>query len=281
VGLFLDDTGRTLRSGWVIVLFALVAAVTYFIGSAAVGLLGLYPSAPLRLDDFTLFFTTLVMLGASGLATLVCALALKAQIGLPTNRALKNTFLGLGLGAALVTLAVAIPAVAGQGALTLYEGSLGALALAGLRQLLVLAPTSVGEELLLRGVVLRQLAIGTRPWIAVALTGCAFGVMHLLNPSASPIAALNVALVGLWFGVLAIRTSLWTSIGAHVAWNWFEGFVFGQPVSGIIPGPSLFAGSVQATGFFSGGDFGPEASGLTTVLLALATAASVSWPKKP
>ena len=146
---------------------------------------------------------------------------------------------------------------------------------------MILGPTSVGEELLLRGVVMRQLAIVTRPWIAVALTGCAFGLMHLVNPGASWIAALNVALVGLWFGVLAIRTSLWTSIGAHLAWNWFEGFVLGQPVSGIAPGTSLFAGSVQPRGFFSGGDFGPEASGLTTVLLAIATLVCALWPKKP
>ena len=281
MGILLNDATGKLRSGWVIFVFAALAGFSYFVGSAAVAILGLEPRSPLSLDDVRLFFTTAVMLAAAGFASLICALALKAEVGLPRHRALSHTLVGLGLGAAVVTLAVVIPVAAGHGTLHLYAGPLGALALAAATHALILVPTSIGEELLLRGVVMRQLALGTRPWLAVALTGSAFGVMHLLNPSASPIAALNVALVGLWFGVLAIRTSLWTSIAAHASWNWFEGFVLGQPVSGINPGTSLFAGTVQTSGFFSGGDFGPEASGLTTVLLALATIAAAAWPKKP
>jgi hypothetical protein len=146
--------------------------------------------------------------------------------------------------------------------------------------LIVLGPTAVGEELMLRGVVLRQLARGTRPWIAVALTGSCFGAMHLLNPSATAVAALNVALVGVWFGVLALRSSLWSSIGAHVAWNWFEGFFYGQPVSGIEPGRALLSGWLDGAPFFSGGQFGPEAAGVTSVLLALAIVVSVGWNRR-
>jgi membrane protease YdiL (CAAX protease family) len=281
VGIFLDEAGQKLRSGWVIAVFAIVAAGAYATGSIAVTILGLHPAAPLSLDDLNLFFTTMVMLVAAGIATVICVVALKADAGLPRDRAVSDTLIGVAAGAGLVTLAVGIPVVAGQGGLTLYDGALGALALGAFKQALILVPTSVGEELLLRGVVLRQLAAGTRPWIAVALTGGVFGLMHLMNPDATGVAALNVALVGLWFGVLAIRTSLWTAMGAHAAWNWFEGFVLGQPVSGINPGASLFAGTVEASGFFSGGEFGPEASGLTTVLLAVATVACVMWPKKP
>ncbi len=281
MGVFLDDSGVKLRSGWILAIFTVLSAGTYAFCSAAVALAGLHPKNPLALDDVSLFFTTTVMLVAASVPTLICAVGLKAEVGLPRARAARDSLLGLALGAALVTLAVAIPTFAGQAPLSLYDGTSRALGLAAATQLLILAPTSVGEELLLRGVVMRELARGTRPWLAVLLTGIVFGVMHLVNPGASPIAALNVALVGLWFGVLAIRTSLWTSIGAHVAWNLFEGFVLGQPVSGINPGPSLFAGTVHPSGFFSGGDFGPEASGLTTVLLALATAASMAWPKKP
>ena len=280
MGIFLDDTSRKLRSGWVIVLFAVLAAGSYGIGNLAISILGLYPRSPLTLDDGYLFFPSLLMLAAAGVATAVCALGLKSPVGLPRDGALRDCAIGFTVGAALVSLAVAIPIFTGHGTLTLGHAGVGAVAIAGARQLLILIPTSVGEELLLRGVVLRQLAIATRPWAAVLLTGGTFGLMHLLNPGASWIAALNVALVGLWFGVLAIRTSLWTSFAAHTAWNWFEGFVLGQPVSGISPGTSLFAGPVELGGFFSGGDFGPEASGLTTVLLALATLAAALWPKK-
>lgn len=280
MGLFLDDATQKLRSGWVIVVFAVLAGGGYSVCSLAVAILGLQPKGQLSLDDGYLFFTTIVMLVASVVATVICVLVLKVEAGLPKSRALKDTLRGLAMGAGLVLLAVLIPVALGHGTLTLYDGTFEVLALAGLIQVLILLPTSIGEELLLRGVVLRQLAIATRPWIAVALTGGTFGLMHLVNPSASWVAAANVALVGLWFGVLAIRTTLWTAIGAHVAWNLFEGFVLGQPVSGINPGASLFAGTVQPIGFFSGGEFGPEASGLTTLLLALATLAAALWPKE-
>lgn len=279
MGIFVDATTAKLRSGWMVALFAGVATGTYAVLSFCVALLGLYPQAPLSLDDAHLLANTGVMLCAATVPTLVCVFALKADAGLPRPPALRHLALGAAMGAGLVALAVVVPAAAGQGAITFSPGAFRPLLLAALGQFLILAPTSIGEELLLRGVVLRQLASGTRPWLAVLLTGGLFGVMHLVNPNASAIAALNVALVGLWFGVLALRTSLWTAIGAHVAWNWFEGFFFGQPVSGINPGHSLFGGTVTPPGFFSGGDFGPEASGLTAVLLVAATLVALAWPK--
>ena len=279
MGTFVDDVSGKVRSGWVLGLFVVIAAGAYGVGSAAVSFLGLYPKDPLTLDDGYLFFTTMVMLAAALGATVVCALLLKAEVGLPRARWARHLLFGIALGGGLVALAVVIPVVAGQGSLSFTTGSFGAVAASAAMQLAILGPTSIGEELLMRGVPLRALVRGTRPWIAVALTGGVFGVMHLMNPGASMVAALNVALVGLWFGALTLRTSLWTAIGAHLAWNWFEGFVFGQPVSGIKPGRSLFEAPVELSGFFSGGDFGPEASGLTTVLLLLATAATVLWPK--
>ena len=88
----------------------------------------------------------------------------------------------------------------------------------------------------------------------------------------------NVALVGWWFGALVVRTgSLWTAIAMHVSWNFCEGFVFGAPVSGLHPGVSLLRASVEPRGFWSGGQFGPEASGLTAVLLATGLLVTVAW----
>ncbi len=277
MGLFLDDGSRKLRSGWVIAVFCAIAAGSYGLCSGVVSLLGLHPREPLTLDDPYLFFTTVVMLVAATSATVPCVLFLNAEAGLPRAGALGNLLKGLGLGAGLVLLTVFIPVAVGQAPLGFSSDGAAALLEAALLQAVVLVPTSVGEELLLRGVLLRQLAKGTRAWLAVLLTAATFGVMHLLNPDATWVAALNVALVGVWFGLLALRFTLWAAIGAHVAWNFFEGFVLGQPVSGINPGPSLFVGPIVARGFFSGGAFGPEASGLTGVLLVIA----VIWTLTP
>lgn len=273
MSLFVDAASGKLRSAWVIAIFAALAAGTFGVTSALVTLLQLYPRTPLSLEDGYLVFSSMTMLAAAGVPTIICALAFKAEVGLPRPRAPQDLALGVGLGAALISLTIWIPVVLGHGEIRVFEGGAGATLHSGLQQLFTLGPTAVGEELLLRGVVLRQLAAGTRPWLAVLLTGGCFGLMHLSNPGSSWIAALNVALVGLWFGALALRTTLWTALGAHVAWNWFEGFVYGQPVSGILSGHSLFVGSAHERGFFNGGAFGPEASGLTTLLLVLATLA--------
>jgi membrane protease YdiL (CAAX protease family) len=280
VSLFVDAASGKLRSAWVIAIFAVLAAGTFGGTSAIVALLQLYPRTPLSLEDGYLVFSSMTMLAAAGVPTIICALAFKAEVGLPRPRAPRDLALGVALGAALISLTVWIPVLLGHGTTRLFAGSVGATLLSGLQQLFTLGPTAVGEELLLRGVVLRQLAAGTRPWLAVLLTGGCFGLMHLNNPDSSWIAAVNVALVGLWFGVLALRTTLWTALAAHVAWNWFEGFVYGQPVSGILSGHSLFVGSTHGRGFFDGGAFGPEASGLTTVLLVLATLAAALWPPR-
>lgn len=268
------DAERKLRSGWVIVLFFGCAGLIEFLGMAFLAIARLGPRT-LSLDDWHLGLNTTLMLVAASVPTVLCLAVLRADAGLPEWPMLRHLGLGLGLGAALVAFAVGIPAITGHSPLTFTPSA--ELPGAALLQFAILTPTSVGEELLVRGVVLRQLAKGTRPWFAIVATGGLFGVMHLVNPNSTPIAAINVALVGFWFGVLAWRTSLWTAIGAHVAWNWCEGFVFGQPVSGITPGPSLFGGTVTPPGFFSGGAFGPEASGLTTVLLVAATLAAIAW----
>jgi hypothetical protein len=85
--------------------------------------------------------------------------------------------------------------------------------------------------------------------------------------------------VGVWFGVLTARTgSLWCALGLHLSWNFCEGFVFGQPVSGLRPGASLLGGTVGEAGFWSGGGFGPEAAGWTAVLLLLAIGLCLLWP---
>ena len=68
-----------------------------------------------------------------------------------------------------------------------------------------------------------------------------------------------------------LRTQqLWLPIGLHIGWNFFEGVIFGFPVSGTetfrilnhtVSGPSLL----------TGGDFGPEAGLILIPALALGT----------
>lgn len=268
---FKDATGR-IRSGWVIAVFTVVAVVTATVLHGALYALGLMPDSPYSLDDPKLGLQTGVNL-LSALAATGVARAMGERPGLERPKLIIP-----GAAAAAVLLCITV----GLGAV--FSGALGLSdcdwrVKAGVQQLLLIGPTAVAEELWLRGTAFRALVRGTHPIFAIAGTGVVFGALHLTNPEASAVAALNVALVGIWFGAMAWRAnSIWPAIGAHLAWNWFEGFFWGQHVSGIQAGCSLLTATSQPP-FWGGGAFGPEASGLTAVLLALASAVTLAWPK--
>ncbi|MBX7099225.1 MAG: CPBP family intramembrane metalloprotease [Myxococcaceae bacterium] len=230
----------------------------------------------MRLDDPHLLFTSVAMLGSAGAPTVLLRLMLQERVGVETGARWLGP--GLALGLAAIAVCALVPALVGG---SLEWGHDGALALvgAGLQQLVCLGPTAVGEELLVRGLGFQALARGTRPAIAVAVSGAIFGLLHLSNPNASALAAANVALVGWWLGALTVRTgSLWPAIGVHLAWNFGEGFVFGTPVSGLEPARALVHAVAPEAGFFAGGAFGPEASGFTAAVLLACLVVTCLWP---
>lgn len=274
---FVTADGRV-RSGWVVLVFALVAGLVT--GGLNFGVALLIGTELGALDDpRAAFFTWPTLLGALA-ATLVCHFAFKEEVGLGLERAAARVAWGAVASLGLVAVACAVPALVGATSLGWGGASLPRLLLVTLVHAFAIAPTGIAEELLLRGVPLKALSRGTHPAVAVTLTGLVFGALHLTNPNASVVAALNVALVGVWFGAVAVRTgSLWMPFGLHVAWNFAEGVVFGQPVSGIPPGVAVLRATwPDEAGFWSGGAFGPEAAGWTAVLLALAIVATLAWP---
>jgi uncharacterized protein len=124
--------------------------------------------------------------------------------------------------------------------------------------------TGLLEELLARAIIFRLLAraFGLR-W-AFALSAAAFGAAHLGNDHASPFAAVAIAVeAGLMLaGFYVLTGRLWMSVGAHAAWNFMQGAVFGARVSGIEGSGSLLVSHPAACvpDWWSGGAFGPEAS---------------------
>jgi uncharacterized protein len=129
---------------------------------------------------------------------------------------------------------------------------------------------AVFEEVLLRGIVFRLLEKGLGTWAALALSALAFGLAHLGNPGASPLAVVALTLeagVLLAAAYVATRT-LWFPIGLHTAWNFFEGPIYGSRVSGNDL-PSLLQASFPGPTWLTGGDFGPEA-GLPSLVFGTA-----------
>ena len=135
----------------------------------------------------------------------------------------------------------------------------------------VLAVGAVGEELLFRGYGFQHLIRAFGPWFSVLSTSLLFGWAHTANPSFSRVSMINTAMFGIVFGYAYWRTrDLWLPLGMHFAWN-FSLAVVGANVSGLKI--KLLGISVVSTGpaLWSGGDYGPEASLLTTAVLVAST----------
>lgn len=124
---------------------------------------------------------------------------------------------------------------------------------------LIFAGVGFYEELFSRGYHLQNMEEGTNTLTAVLLSSLLFGFAHFTNPGATLISSLGITLAGLFLAYPYLRTrQLWLSIGLHVGWNFFEGPVFGFPVSGIKTA-RLLHHQVDGPPALTGGAFGPEA----------------------
>jgi membrane protease YdiL (CAAX protease family) len=115
------------------------------------------------------------------------------------------------------------------------------------------------EELLSRGYHLQTIASGLNLFWGIVLSSALFGLLHLGNPHATWVSAVGIFGGGLFLAYGLIRTKqLWLSIGLHIGLNFFEGVVFGFPVSGQ-NNYALIRINVHGPDIWTGGAFGPEA----------------------
>ena len=207
------------------------------------------------------------------------AWALQAGIGVALALLLVGGVFAVELAAGWLR----IEGVATSGAPTALGVGLG-------RALLVAAV----EETIFRGGLLAYLQrpIGTLG--AAAVSSVAFALVHAWNANVTPLAIANLALAGGLFALAylvgrgfepsfaseevaahgvarlayVIGRGLPLPIGLHAGWNFFEGSVFGFPVSGS-PRDSLLQISVPGPELATGGTFGPEGGllGLGAILV--------------
>ena len=183
-----------------------------------------------------------------------------------------DLFFGMVLGALLMTAIFLIQLRLGWITITsIFESVLPGtpFALAVLLPGVVFLCTGVYEELLSRGYQLRNAAeglnlpvVGPRNAVllAWALSSAFFGSLHAGNPNATLLSTANVALAGLMLGLGYVLTGeLAIPIGLHITWNFFQGTIFGLPVSGLKPfGATFLSVEQDGPGLWTGGPFGPE-----------------------
>jgi membrane protease YdiL (CAAX protease family) len=139
------------------------------------------------------------------------------------------------------------------------------------------------EEVFNRGYWFQNIQRGWGVMAAAVVTSLLFGGLHLLNPNAEILGAINIVLSALTYvlGLLWLR-SLWFPIGWHAAWNFFQFFMVGLPNSGIsvsnmgLDGTTLLVSIVSGPSWLSGGDFGMEASLVRTIVL-IGAIAGMFW----
>jgi membrane protease YdiL (CAAX protease family) len=187
-------------------------------------------------------------------------------------RALPEVLAGLLLGAGLFGASMAVLAALGcyrPDGTTPWLPVVAALAGACL--------SGVIEEIIFRGIIYRLLEEWLGSWLALFISAALFGLAHLANPAASIQSTVAIALeAGLLLGGAFVLTRrLWLPIGLHIGWNFCEGGIFGQSVSGGSANGWL-RGSVEGPEWLTGGAFGVEAS-LVAVVICLTAGILMLW----
>jgi membrane protease YdiL (CAAX protease family) len=136
-----------------------------------------------------------------------------------------------------------------------------------LAMLLRQSATGFWEEVAFRGYPvptslegLQQLSTRTAATLVMSGTSLIFGLAHLGNENATAASALAISVAGIPTVLSYVFTGrLGLAIGAHAAWNFCQGHLFGYPVSGTPSETSVFQLKQEGPALWTGGSFGPEA----------------------
>ena len=131
------------------------------------------------------------------------------------------------------------------------------------------------EEILCRGVVHQLLIKKTSVPVTIGVSAALFTIPHLSGMSGdSPMivaaAIVNLILISVIFSLLTLRfKSIWVACGLHSVWNYILYSILGLNLSGndeIVA--SVFDMSSVGSNILNGGEYGIEASIITTAVLA-------------
>ncbi len=189
-------------------------------------------------------------------------------LGLFGNRAaVRNGAIGVAGGIAAACVVLVPPLASGVARLASTPPALspGTIPFT----MLLLAAGSMGEEMLFHGYAFQILLGPLGRFATLFLSGAVFGLMHGANPNASWFGLLNTAGFGVLFGYAFLRSrDLWLPIGLHFGWN-FTLPLFGVNLSGLRMNITGHEMVWTAGRLWSGGNYGPEASVLTSAVLVL------------
>lgn len=212
-------------------------------------------------------------------ATLVAYRALNkkqpSDIGL--KGPIKDLFFGLALGTIAMSIAFFILLLSKQITInTSFKISTFTFI-----YLFVFILVGIFEEVFFRGYIMRTMEMNHNHKATVYLiSALIFSVFHAGNPNVSLTGLLNIVLVGILFAYMFdVTRSLLLPIGYHIMWNFFQGGVFGFPVSGIPPEGIIKVDISHGSQWLTGGSFGVEGGLVATLVIVLSFIATYLYSK--
>jgi membrane protease YdiL (CAAX protease family) len=192
-----------------------------------------------------------------------------AAIGLPSDKAaLINLALGCVGGIGCAVLVLSGPLLFRAARMERDPASEASVASFLFVSVLLLFGAA-GEELLFRGYGFQILLRAFGGWTTVLPVGVVFAALHAGNPNSTWLGLANTAGFGILFGYAFLRShDIWLPIGLHFGWN-FTLPLFGVNVSGLTMRLTGFTLHWSAGTLWSGGEYGPEASILTSGVMLL------------
>lgn len=273
------------RLSHILIVIPTSAAILYgaLIGGAILGSLAFAPwanSAPLlaeiifELKNILSFGLAIVLLGfwlrwVEGRQ--LWTLGLERQF-LARKSLAQPLLIGWLVSVAIIAAVVGLSALLGGATVTPNTRALGGLTALALALIVVPSRLVQGgaEEMIFRGWMMPVLGVRYRPWIGIVVSSVVFSVLHVANAGFLPLATLNIALLGLFMALYALREgSLWGVVSLHAGLNWAQANLFGLSASGHTVGATFLNLQLSGSEWFTGGAFGIENS-LTMTLIALA-----------
>lgn len=286
--IFWNRDQQRIRAGWRLLLQIVLAVVLSVVTSPFAMLLGGAHGAGPTEAPLANLVTSITIAASVLLAGRLLDRRKVKDFGLSLNR---NWWIdlafGLFLGALLMTLIFVVEVAAGwltvTGSFAVSTGSSFVWSTVGL--LVMFIGVGVQEELFSRGYHLKNIAegfspLGRRAAVAIALliSSGVFGALHLANPNATTIGAINIMFGGVFLATGVLLTGeLAIAIGAHITWNFFQGVVFGFPVSGMDVGTTFLVTQDKGDALITGGAFGPEAGLVGIAAMVLGIVLTCLW----
>jgi uncharacterized protein len=288
--LFIGPQG--LRSGWGLLLYVLILAVSIFGVEGAIRIYGNFNptlvAARKQANEAMLGVqamrpgSMLFIYGASLAVTLFAAWTMSriehrrvGDYGLGGSHRAQNFAKGLLSGLVLISMLVGLLWICRLLVFDGLEQAGSRLFVYGLKWFVAFCLVGLAEGYLFLGYLQYTLTRGFSAffpkdnlfrffgafWSAAILLSVGFGLGHSGHQTESPVGLLNVFLFSIVSAYSLWRTgSLWWAIGMHAAWDWGQSFLFGVSDSGVSCQGRLLTAHPAGDPLLSGGSTGPEGS---------------------